>query len=496
MNSLLQTMDFGNEAGDDADPKELATYFVVQFSFTKFLDSSNKILVATAKKGVGKSALLQWAAYNIERKDQDALVIKCRGADLVRSKFGLSCSLVTPNDHIRDWMIRICALVNRQLALQLKIALTDDTITLVETAELEGYKSRNIFGCLIDRMEKILGNAQPRKIPASDEIQLLKRAKDRKVWIIIDDLDATYQNTDKESLELGTFFSACRYITQDMKDIFFRATMRTDVWSLIRRYDESLDKMEQYVTDILWYQDDFLRLLYLRIKFQLNKIGNPIRQKPQDMSEHDAEEKLLERVFAPKMEWAEKLVDTYKVIYTLSYERPRWAIQLCKLARESALRHRRELITKEDIDAVWGEYGAKRIADLVAEHKHQCPQIEELLNSFRGCERLMSRDQLFNWINNRISNHLAPRIEGEAVRSPREIARFLYRLGFIMARSESPTGYEHYRFEQMPDFLSSRTDDDFGLQWEIHPCYREALDIKKLDRSHREKFSELRRRKR
>lgn len=496
MNSLLQTMDFGNEAGDDADPKELATYFVEQISFTKFLDSSNKILVATAKKGVGKSALLQWAAYNIERKDRDALVIKCRGADLVRSKFGLSCSLVTPNDHIRDWMIRICALVNRQLALQLNIALTDDAITLVETAELEGYKSRNIFGCLIDRMEKILGNAQPRKIPASDEIQLLKRAKDRKVWIIIDDLDATYQNTDKESLELGTFFSACRYITQDMKDIFFRATMRTDVWSLIRRYDESLDKMEQYVTDILWYQDDFLRLLYLRIKYQLNKIGNPIRQKPQNMSEHDAEEKLLERVFAPKMEWAEKLVDTYKVIYTLSYERPRWAIQLCKLARESALRHRRELITKEDIDAVWGEYGAKRIADLVAEHKHQCPQIEELLNSFRGCERLMSRDQLFNWINNRISNHLAPRIEGEAVRSPREIARFLYRLGFIMARSESPTGYEHYRFEQMPDFLSSRTDDDFGLQWEIHPCYREALDIKKLDRSHREKFSELRRRKR
>jgi hypothetical protein len=74
------------------------------------------------------------------------------------------------------------------------------------------------------------------------------------------------------------------------------------------------------------------------------------------------------------------------------------------------------------------------------------------------------------------------------------VARFLYRLGFILARSEGPEGYEHYRFDQMPDFLSARTDEDFAVKWEIHPCYREALDIKKLDKSHREKFSRLRQR--
>jgi Mrp family chromosome partitioning ATPase len=77
MNSLLKVMDFGNEAGDDADPEELATYFVEQPTFAKFLATSYKILVATAKKGVGKSALLQWAAYNIAQKDPAALVIKC-----------------------------------------------------------------------------------------------------------------------------------------------------------------------------------------------------------------------------------------------------------------------------------------------------------------------------------------------------------------------------------------------------------------------------------
>jgi hypothetical protein len=269
--------------------------------------------------------------------------------------------------------------------------------------------------------------------------------------------------------------------------------MRTDVWALIRRYDESLDKMEQYVFDILWYQEDFLNLLYLRVKRQIELSGAELPIVPQHVSEEDAQERLLERVFESKMEWADKQVDAYKVIYTLSYERPRWAIQLSKLAQACALRNKRSVITKQDIDYVWGEYGARRIADLVSEHKHQCPQVEELLNGFRGADRLMPREALFSWINRRILTHLNPIIEGEVARTPAHVARFLYRLGFIMARSESETGYEHYRFDQMPDFLSARSDDDFGLTWEIHPCYREALDIKKLDRSHKEKFSQLRR---
>ena len=245
MPNLLEKIDFGNEAGDDADLDDLANYFVKQSQFSKHVDSKQKILVATAKKGVGKSALLSWIAYSVAQTDRDALVIKVRGADLVRSKFKLTSELSTPNDHIDDWMRRICALVNRQLALKLKVALTDDKITLVETAEIEGYKSRNLVGSLLDRFERVLGDKQPKKLAIKDEIQILKRVKNRRVWILIDDLDATFQNTAKESLEIATFFSACRYLVQDVKDVVFRITMRTDVWTIIRRYDESLDKVEQ-----------------------------------------------------------------------------------------------------------------------------------------------------------------------------------------------------------------------------------------------------------
>lgn len=495
MESILSRIDFGNEAADDVDPEDLATYFVEQSAFQRFTQPREKLAIAHARKGVGKSALLQWISYKVAGADKDAIVIKCRGADLVRSRFNLSSPLNEPNDYIRDWMIRICTIVNRYLATSLRIALSDDTITLVETAELDGFKSRNFVGCLLDRLHGLLEGKGPAKLQTKDEIALMKRVKNRRVWILIDDLDATFQNTSQECLSLSTFFSACRYLLQDVKDLVVRITMRTDVWALIRRYDESLDKVEQYVHEVLWHQRDFLQLLSLRIKSSMESEGILLPSVPQHVTVADAQERLLELVFVPKMEWAERLVDTYRVLYTLSYERPRWAVQLCKLAKEAALRCRSSVISKDHIDQVWGEYGAKRIADLVAEHKHQCPQVEELLNSFRGATRLMSRNELFRWINNRVSEHMVPTIEGSQSRSPMEIARFLYRLGFILARSDAADGrYEHYRFDQMPDFLSSRTDNDFGLKWEIHPCYREALDIKKLDRSHRERFSRLRKR--
>jgi len=106
--------------------------------------------------------------------------------------------------------------------------------------------------------------------------------------------------------------------------------------------------------------------------------------------------------------------------------------------------------------------------------------------------RFRQLSRLMGWLC-QIINHVSPVIDGKNAKSPREVAHFLYRIGFIVARSEeSNDAYEHYSFDQMPDFLTSRTNEDFGVEWEIHPCYREALDITKVNRSHRTKFIRMR----
>ncbi|HSY34113.1 MAG TPA: hypothetical protein VK814_00045 [Acidobacteriaceae bacterium] len=490
----LASVDFGSETGDDGDLEQLSAYFVEQPTFSKFLEQQNRFLITTARKGVGKSALLRWIAKKAVENDPSALVIRVRGADLVRANFNLSAPLLTANDYVSDWMVRLCALVNRELAKELQLRFEDESVALVATTELSGFKSANLVHSLADRLQIIYEKDEPNV----DAIQYerFERSRgngSRQVWLIIDDLDATFQNTHGELLSLASFFSACRYFAQDFLGTSLRVSMRTDVWPLIRRFDEALDKVEQYVSEIIWPRAQFLKLLAVRVKVNLEHFGFSEEELNRKLMTSRGQETIVDKVFVPRMAWGEKNIETYKVIFTLSYERPRWAIQLCKLAQEAALREEGLLISKEAIDQVWGEYGYKRISDLVAEHKHQCPQVEELVNAFRGSERQMSTEILLKWIKNHVSNHLETFIEGSSTRSPKEIARFLFRIGFIVARSEDKdAGYEHYRFDQMPDLLSGNTNSDFNISWEIHPCYRQALDISKLNQSHRERFKRTR----
>jgi len=448
-----------------------------------FYTKKNKIRLATAKKGGGKSALLRWIEISLRESSEDYVVILCKGRDLVRTNFSLSGQPSTPNEYINDWISRICCVVARQLGKELGIALDDDAISLVEAAELAGEKKRNLISAVVDRMKGVTGSIERKRLEVANYEELLVRVLKKKVWFLVDDLDATYQRTDRENLELSTFFSACRYLSTTLSEICFRVTMRTDVWTMLRRYDESLDKVDQYVSDITWSQSEFRKLLFKRIAAQVHDLKIQLPPKPEYVTEEEEQEYYVDLVFEKRMKWGESEKRTYKVIYTLAYHRPRWAIQLCKSAQVEAIAEKSDVIQREHIDEVWAGYGKKRIADLVSEHKHQCRTIEELISAFRGAERRMNRDKLLDWIKNTISNHMTPVIEGVPTKVPLEIAHFLFRIGFIVARAEEgKDDYEHYHFSDMPDFLSSRTNQDFGAIWEIHPCYREALDIVKLNR--------------
>ncbi|TGM74764.1 hypothetical protein EHR01_10130 [Leptospira mtsangambouensis] len=479
----LRSINFGNEAGDDIEPGELKRYFVELPNIKTFTNLNEKIVIATAKKGIGKSALIQWLSIPDHYLDIKPLIVKIRGADISRERLNLKSTLENPQDYIADWMKRIATIINREIAKNINLALSDDSISLVETAELEGFRSRSIISSLLDRLKLVIEKKQitTEKIPIKNELELLKRFNCNYIIFLIDDLDATFQNKEKELLELSTFFSACRYLLQDVKDISFRITMRSDVWPIIRRFDESLDKVEQYVQELKWSESVFKQLLYKRLEYEFNK--NKIARKKEYYTSYK-DNYYLNQVFEKQMEWGAKLQYTYRVLYTLSYSRPRWGIQLCKLAQKQALSENKTLINRNILTTVWGEYGKKRISDLISEHKHQSKDIEEIINAFRGVERRLSRDELILTIKNKILNHLSTIIDGEKVNSPLQIGHFLYRIGFIVARSNIETDqYHHYYFEEMPDFLSNRTNSDFGMEWEIHPCFRQALDIVKLNES-------------
>src|SRR5690606_15661246 len=128
---------------------------------------------------------------------------------------------------------------------------------------------------------------------------------------------------------LSTFFTACRYLCTDLESFNARVTMRTDVWPVIRRSDEALDKVDQYVRELKWTEEEYRKLLARRVRYELSRLKVETTTPPAHLHELDKDLDSLKEVFVPRVAWGERReVPTHQVIYTLSYGRPRWAIQL------------------------------------------------------------------------------------------------------------------------------------------------------------------------
>jgi hypothetical protein len=158
-------------------------------------------------------------------------------------------------------------------------------------------------------------------------------------------------------------------------------------------------------------------------------------------------------------------------------------VELCKVAGRHAEQSKHTHITSEDIFAELTAFGERRIQDTIAEFRSQCPELQDILAAFRRAREEMSTDELFILIKNKVLNHLNPRIVGViGAAQARDVAAFLFEIGFIFGRLDLDDGrYEHISFSERPHLLKSRTSLDDGLRWEIHPVFRQALEVRDVE---------------
>ena len=57
---------FGNQAGEDEDKSRLSDYYLEKEKNKIFHDANRKLGFVRARKGVGKSALINYSAYKVE----------------------------------------------------------------------------------------------------------------------------------------------------------------------------------------------------------------------------------------------------------------------------------------------------------------------------------------------------------------------------------------------------------------------------------------------
>lgn len=140
---------FGNEAGDDEDIRILNGYFLNKPEFERFYSPSNRLAFVRSRKGVGKSALLKQTLYERQKLGSTEILIDLKASDLIAMQ---EVEGDSPAELIYGWQQRICTQVNLELGATLRVGFTDDSILLIESAELAGFRNRNLVSALFDRL--------------------------------------------------------------------------------------------------------------------------------------------------------------------------------------------------------------------------------------------------------------------------------------------------------------------------------------------------------
>lgn len=474
---------FGNEAGEDETRARLLSYYLEKPENDIFFSPKRTLAFVRARKGVGKSALLNYAAYKLEEKYLNSLFISVKASDLISIKPhpGFDSSALEFTNY---WQECLCARIAIELGRNIKMAVTDDSMMLVEMSELLGFKGRNIVSALCDRFTQAIPQLVMEKKCPENAAELLKRYSNKEsiaVWFFIDDIDATFINTQENRLLISTFFSACRNIVNSVKGLFIRASVRTDVWALIKE-DEALDKCEQYMVDLKWSTEDTGRILSNKILtyYLSSDPKNEEYLKLQKLYPH-SQSKVFDLVFKGQFPWGKQSLTPYRPIHILSAGRPRWAAQLCKMAAMDAYRKNNDRISIGHVDAVMFEYGKFRLSDLYKEHNHQCSQLKTVIESFRNGKTTYTSLDLVEFIKKKLLSAQSDSItiEDALVKEPIEIAHFLYRIGFITLDDPSfHNGESYIRFEDIPDLLIPSNYNPTDI-WAIHPSYRAILHLSK-----------------
>jgi hypothetical protein len=472
---------FGNEAAEDEQEEVFKSYVLQRGEVGPFTDPARPIAFARAYKGEGKTALLRLAQSSLS---PDSIV-------LGNTATALAPSLQTDDFAlwVRSWKQAMLGRLASEIGAQIGMAWSDDAMALVEEAEKTGFKKHNILTAVLRRLPGITLNAgtasmniaAPSQPGTSNPEALLRRwSKDKvPIWLFLDDVDQNFQNTPVQKAKVASFFVACREIVNAIPQIHVRAAIRPNVWTTIKVEFEALSHVEQYAFDLSWSEDQIRQLLAKRIEGYLQRTKQwEMLRKQAEGTERD--KKLIGLVFEPNMKWGRGSRPPHVVLYTLSKHRPRWAIELCRIASAKARGEDRRRITLQDVLANLHSFGRRRIEDTISEFRSQCAEVDELIAAFNREPEELSTAELLSVIDRKIMNHLSPRIAGTvgAARAL-DVAQFLFEIGLYYAREDiGEEQYRHITYSERPHLLRSRTSLDDGLKWEIHPVYRQALEIR------------------
>lgn len=452
---------FGHEAAEDEDPQRLKQYYFKSKVYSQVVNDL-PLRIIVGHKGIGKSALFQVAIDEESANNRLTLLIK--PDDII--------SIGESSDDflklIRDWKTGINEIIAKK-------ALTSFGLLF------DGWRGtlNQYGGAALDFLVSTLKADGKVNLSASKEAILKDFLKHNRISVYIDDLDRGWQGRKKDIQRISALLNAVRDISTENRGIFFRVSLRSDVYYLARTSDESTDKTEGSVIWYSWTNHEILVLLVKRIESYFGRKVNEselLNQHQSSLMQYLAP--IIEDKFSGKGHW--KDAPMYRVLMSLIRKRPRDLVKLLTLAGREANTKGAYMITTAHLETVFEEYSQGRLQDTINEYRSELPEIEKLILGMRPSKiqrkaslgYVYSTDELLKKIRS-IEEQGKFRLANGSLIDTKGLAAFLYKINFITARKQTIGGIDRKYFEENR-YLSNKFTE-FGYDWEVHPAYRWAL---------------------
>jgi len=470
---------FGRENADLEDSELFESYSLDKQSFINIYDPKRKIGLLCAYKGCGKSAVLRLINNRLKSNDS-AVIVK-----FAAPEYAPDSNSNDPVDWLRNWRKIILRQIASEIGASIKFAYNDDATHLVETSQKYGFREANIVGYITKRAAdsyQLTKTADSLEEGVSKRMERYLSKKDMQVWLLIDDVDLNFKNDPKNKSKIVGFLNAIKSLTLQIPDLRVRSTIRPNIWSILALEYDSVNQLKEFIINLDWSDQDIRDLLRKRVSSYYERAR--VKYTPPTI---DPDRAWIKCIFEDPMNWGKSTRPPYIVLDTLSKNRPRWLIELCKLALDTAKKADHQLVSLSDIELNLPGFGAARIVDTVAEYSGECPQISQLLNCFRSQEKTWTQNNLETFIRNSILPRIKIKIHG-VIGTPTsvDIIKFLFYTGFLSYRFDANNGrYEHKMYSDSPTLLSTNFPVKNVHTWEIHPVYVVALGMTNYSPMHK-----------
>jgi len=454
---------FGAEAAEDEDPERLKEYYFKSETYRNIV-SDLPLRIIVGHKGIGKSALITIAIQ--EDLDKGRLPILIQPNDIAK----LSTDSPDFLQNINNWKEGLNAII----ASKALTSMGMEGSPIPSDLKIVGKLAHFLVETIKPLKDKLVDTEPVKKLLVNNFLN------SSEINVYIDDLDRGWEGKKGDISKISALLNAIRDINNENKNIRFKIALRSDVYFLVRTSDESTDKTESAVVWYSWTNHEIFALLVKRIETFFGRKPQEatlIAKRQQQLAKYL--ETIMESRFNGRGRWQD--IPMHQVLMSLIRKRPRDLVKLCTLAAKNAHKRKSNIIQSIDFQNIFEDYSQGRVQDTINEYRSELPDIERLIMGMKPTKRgkdaasgyTYSTDTLIKKISN-ICEQGAFKFKDNQIRTPKELANFLYKINFLTARKEMPNGEIIRKYFEENRYISGKFAD-FGFEWEVHPAYRWAL---------------------